>query len=62
MISHDFESTPAHFWNSSAGQENPGVFLMAQDVPVAIAIESIVEIWVASDASEWVNRLAYLPL
>jgi len=45
-----------------SGQESPGVFLIAQDVPVAVAIDALMLIWVASEAEEWANRLTYLPL
>jgi hypothetical protein len=62
LISHDLESMHGHFWDFSAHQESPGVFLIAQDVPVAIALEAIIEIWSASEIEEWRNRLVYLPL
>lgn len=62
LISHDFESMPGHFRDFATHQESPGVFLIAQNVPVAVAIEMIVEIWAASETEEWANRLTYLPL
>jgi hypothetical protein len=52
----------SQFLDFSTHQESPGVFLIAQNVPVAVAIETIVEIWAASETEEWANRLTYLPL
>jgi hypothetical protein len=62
LISHDFESMPGHFWHFCSRQSSPGVFLVAQAAPVSVAIESIMEIWAASEAVEWANQLTYLPL
>ena len=53
LISHDFESMPRHFREFASRQETPGVFLIPQRRPIAVAIEWIMEIWAASDAEEW---------
>jgi hypothetical protein len=44
------------------GGESPGVFLLAQSVPIAEAIEQIVLIWNVTDAGDWKGRLVWLPL
>jgi hypothetical protein len=31
-------------------------------VPIAVAIEELFLIWAASEAEEWINRLAWIPL
>lgn len=62
LVSHDLKSMPGHFLTFLAGQSSPGVFLIAQDVPVAVSIDSLMLIWAVSDAEEWANRLTYLPL
>ena len=63
LVSHDLKSMPRHYREFMlSGQESPGVFLIAQDVPVAVAIDALMLIWVASEAEEWANRLTYLPL
>jgi hypothetical protein len=41
LISHDFESMPGHFRDFSAHHDSPGVFLMAQNLPVAVAIDAL---------------------
>jgi hypothetical protein len=36
--------------------------LIPQRLPVALAIEEIILIWEASEAEEWKDQIAYLPL
>ena len=48
LVSHDVGTMPAHFRAfRNAGKRSAGVFLA---------------VWLASDASEWENRLEWLPL
>lgn len=53
---------PVHFQTFRATHESPGVFLVSQTLPVARAIDDLLLVWEASDASEWVNHLTYFPL
>jgi hypothetical protein len=54
---------PAHFSAfRSAGQRSSGVFLVPQSLHIGTAIEELLLIWQASEASEWENRLEWLPL
>ena len=62
LVSHDTRTMPRHFRAFIAFQESPGVFLISQYLPIGVAIESLLEIWAASDAAEWKNQLKYLPL
>ena len=39
-----------------------GVFLVPQSFDIGTAIEELLLIWLASEASEWENRLEWLPL
>jgi len=39
-----------------------GVFLVPQSLDVGTAIDELLLIWLASEASEWENRLVWLPL
>ena len=45
-----------------AGKRSAGLFLIPQTVSVAAAIDSLLLVWLASDAPEWENRLEWLPL
>ncbi len=54
---------PKHFREfAKSGEHGAGVFLVPQSLDVGTAIEELLLIWVASEASEWGNRLAWLPL
>jgi hypothetical protein len=49
---------PAHFHKfSNDGKQSAGVFLVPQSLDVGTAIEELLLIWLASEASEWENRL-----
>jgi hypothetical protein len=62
-FSHDVGTMPAHFRAfRTAGERSSGVFLIAQSLDVATAIDELLLIWLASEASEWENRLVWLPL
>ena len=47
-------------WNPA--KYSPGVLLVPQSLDVGTAIEELLLIWLASGASEWDNRLEWLPL
>jgi hypothetical protein len=63
LVSHDVGTMPAHpraFRN--AGRHSSGVFLIPQSLDVETAIDELLLIWMASEASEWEDRLVWLPL
>lgn len=63
FISHDENTMSAAFHVFlAAGNRSPGLLLVPQDVPIGRAIESLVLVWVATDAEEWVDRIAWLPV
>jgi Domain of unknown function (DUF5615) len=63
LVSHDVGTMPAHFFTfTNAGKQSAGVFLVPQSLDVGTAIEELLLIWLASEAVEWENRLAWLPL
>ena len=63
LVSHDVGSMPAHFRAfRTAGQRSVGVFLVPQSLDVGTAIDELLLIWLASEASEWENSLQWLPL
>ena len=61
LISHDFQTMPMHFRQFTQSRRSPGVLLVRQDLPVGETIETLVLIWEASEADEWVNRLCLAP-
>ena len=63
LISHDENSMPGHFRDFlEGGNRSPGVLIVPQGAPVGRVIESILLVWIASEADEWVDRIAWLPL
>jgi hypothetical protein len=63
LISHDENSMPGHFSDFlRAGNTSPGVLIVPQGVPTGRVIESILLIWIASEAGEWIDRIAWLPV
>jgi hypothetical protein len=63
LVSHDVGSMPAHFRKfTDEGKHSAGVSLVPQSLEVGTAIGELLLIWLASEASEWENQLAWLPL
>lgn len=63
LVSHDVGTMPAHFRAfRNAGKRSAGIFLVPQSLDVRTAIDELLLIWLASEASEWENRLEWLPL
>lgn len=62
LVSHDFKTMPGHFAMYISERSSSGVLLISQDVSIGNAIEELVLFWLRTDASDWVDRLGYLPL
>jgi hypothetical protein len=63
VVSHDFQTMPRHFANFlQAHGSSPGLILVSQHLPVGEAVDELVLICGASEAEEWQNRIATIPL
>jgi hypothetical protein len=63
LVSHDVGTMPVHFRAfRDAGGRCAGVFLVPQSLEAGVAIRELLLIWLASEASDWENRLEWLPL
>jgi hypothetical protein len=63
LLTHDRATIPDHAYErSSAGQDMPGVFVIANRFPVGRAIEEIILVLLCSDAEEWEGVVCHLPL
>jgi hypothetical protein len=62
LVTHDQRTMPAHFAEFVASGVSPGLVLAPQHLAPVVVAEELLLIWTASDASEWTNRIAYLPL
>jgi hypothetical protein len=62
LVSHDRETMPAHFSRFTTTAESAGVLIVSQSLAIRESIEQILIVWAASEANEWLNRIAFLPI
>jgi hypothetical protein len=63
FVSHDVGTMPAHFRTfQNAGRHSSGVFPIPQSFDIGVAIEELLLIRLASEASDWAERLEWLHL
>jgi hypothetical protein len=62
LVTHDHKTMPRHFGDFIAKQTSPGLLIVPQHVPPAVAVEELLLVWGATEAEEWINRVCYLPL
>jgi len=63
LISHDVSTMPPSFQQFiGSGNRSPSLFLVPQSASAGAVIESLLLVWLASESSEWENRLFWLPL
>lgn len=62
LVTHDRRTMPTHFGSFITESESPGVLIVPQKLPIAVAIEELVMIWALTEPAEWVNRICALPL
>lgn len=61
VVSHDVTTMPRAFTEYYRTAHSPGVLLTPQSWRLAEAIEHLVLVWEVTDASEWQDRICYLP-
>ena len=64
LITHDRQTMTRHFRERVAvGKSTPGLFVVPQQ-PSAIGriVESLLLVWTASEAEDWLDQITYLPL
>lgn len=62
LVSHDQRTMPINFAEFTSTQNSSGVLIVLQSFPVREAIRELVQLWRESEAEDWTNRIAYLPL
>jgi len=63
LPTHDVSTITQHgYERSSAGLPMPGVFQVAREVPIGVAIEDILLLAEYSHDGEWAGQVRYLPL
>jgi len=62
LVSHDRRSMPGHFARFIENLTSPGLIIVSQGLDVGEAIEELLLIWAATEAEEWCNAMAFVPL
>ena len=62
VITQDVSTMPAVFDQFIAERLSSGLILLSRNLPVTIAVESLVRIWEDETAEDWRNRIVWLPL
>jgi predicted nuclease of predicted toxin-antitoxin system len=63
VISHDVNTMPAAAYaRIETGSPVAGVLMVKQSEPVGRVIDDLILLWSTSEAEEWQNAVAFLPL
>lgn len=62
LVSHDQRTIPKYFAEFTTTQTSSGVLIVLQSLPISEAIRGLIKVWQESEAEDWINRFAYLPL
>ena len=62
LVTHDQRTMPRHFAEFVTQHTSTGVLVVRQSLPIAAVVDDLLLIHAATEAEEWINRLAYLPL
>ena len=63
VLTHDRATMPDYAYQRvAAGKKMPGVFVVNDRFPVGSAIQEILLIVACTNQTEWIGRVAYLPL
>jgi hypothetical protein len=62
LVTHDIRTMPHHFAAFIQERQSPGVIVVPQSMRPGHAAEELLLIARATEAAEWVNRIAFLPL
>lgn len=62
LVTHDQTTMPAHFGDFISTATSSGVIVVPQSLAARQVVDELALIWTATDAEEWINRIAYLPI
>ena len=62
LVTHDRKTMPNAFGKFVERRESSGLLIIPQKMGLRAAIEELLLIWAASEAEEWINQMATLPL
>lgn len=62
LVTHDQTTMPRHFGEFLRSQRSPGLIVVPQHLPPREVADDLILIWTATDAEEWTDRIAFLPI
>lgn len=62
LVTHDQSTMPRHFGEFVRSQHSPGLIVVSQHLPVGEVADDLILIWTATQAGEWTDRIAFLPI
>jgi Domain of unknown function (DUF5615) len=62
LVTHDQATMPRHFAEFVRSQHSPGVIVVPQHLSLREAADDLILIWTATQANEWIGRIAFLPI
>jgi len=61
LVTHDRRTMPLHFAAFIQHTQYPGVIVIAQNVPIVVAISELYKIWVDDEHDDYINRIVDVP-
>lgn len=62
LVTHDQTTMPTFFADFILSESSAGVLIVPQHLPANVVVDDLLLIWLATEAEEWMNRIAYLPM
>lgn len=62
LVSHDQATMPRHFGEFIRSHRSPGLIVVPQHLPPGEVVDDLILIWTATQAEEWTDRIAFLPI
>jgi hypothetical protein len=53
---------PRHFGEFVRAQRSPGLLVVPQHLALRQVADDLILIWTATEASEWIDRVVFLPI
>ncbi|HBL13254.1 MAG TPA: hypothetical protein DD379_18015 [Cyanobacteria bacterium UBA11162] len=62
LVTHDRKTMPTYFAEFIALHQSAGVLIVSKKLAIEVVVDELVLIWSASNAQEWIDRIAKIPL
>jgi predicted nuclease of predicted toxin-antitoxin system len=62
LVTHDRKTMPIEFGRFIMSQTSSGVLILSQSLPISDAINTLILIWEASEAQEWIDSDHVAPI